>query len=244
LETRVTNLEFATSENKAGVIENKDAIDSHLNNHQVSPVKGSSFSEAVKSRHPPHTCSAAASRSSFIPGPPGPQSNTGKSKLIQLAKPDKEVQVAQQTPQQLSNSDQQATKNENPSSESKTITSADEEGFQLPRDQTRRQNRRNRKIIKGTADNTRIKGGSPPNKYFFIYRVEKGTTVLQMSAYLDENHIKFATIELISNPAAKFCSFKLGVPHDAVDQINDPSTWPEGISVRRYFSRTNNGGTK
>ena len=48
------------------------------------------------------------------------------------------------------------------------------------RDERRRQARKNRQIIKGTAGNTKIKGSPPPNREFFVYRLEKGTRVVDL----------------------------------------------------------------
>ena len=115
------------------------------------------------------------------------------------------------------------------------------DGFQIPKEHKKRQDRekRRREIIKGTAPHDKLKGGPMPNRDYFVYRVQKQTTEEDMTGYLQDKAITFVSVQKISNPDAMYSSFRIKVPVDVVNKVTDPNSWPEGISVRRFYVRVN-----
>ena len=86
------------------------------------------------------------------------------------------------------------------------------------------------KIVRGrTGGSNRFKGVPPPTRDYFIYRVVKPT-----EEPIKDNEITCATVEMLSNPEAKYCSFKISVSINEVDKLlTTDIICPEGVRVRR-----------
>ena len=69
--------------------------------------------------------------------------------------------------------------------------------------------------------------------------MQKETTEEDMTGYLQDKAITFVSVKKISNPDAMYSSFRIKVPVDVVNKVTDPNSWPEGISVRRFYVRVN-----
>ena len=242
LEKRLSNIEFAASENKASIMENKEHLslmDKKLSSQELpgrnlySDVVVSGTKDDNHRAHPSHN--VPLDKSKMVP-----KVAVGQSTSTSI--PDIErVQKAAERPQMKQSRKQDVPSRDVTMPNLDVNNQPDDDDFERTRDERRRQARKNRQIIKGTAGNTKIKGGPPPNREFFVYRLEKGTRVVDLSAHLVENKIKFSTLEQISNPDAKFCSFKLSVPFESVSLVTDPAIWPKGVSVRRFYNRSKNG---
>ena len=242
LEKRLSNIEFAASENKASIMENKEHLslmDKKLSSQELpgrnlySDVVVSGTKDDNHRAHPSHN--VPLDKSKMVP-----KVAVGQSTSTSI--PDIErVQKAAERPQMKQSRKQDVPSRDVTMPNLDVNNQPDDDDFERTRDERRRQARKNRQIIKGTAGNTKIKGGPPPNREFFVYRLEKGTRVVDLSAHLVENKIKFSTLEQISNPDAKFCSFRLSVPFESVSLVTDPAIWPKGVSVRRFYNRSKNG---
>jgi hypothetical protein len=112
--------------------------------------------------------------------------------------------------------------------------------FVFPREQRKRKERqtRRRNIITGTAGTARFRGGPPPMRDYFLYRVMKPATEDDVSRCLHDNDIKFDSVVRISKPEARYRSFKLSISVTDIDKVMDAQIWPEGVRIRKFVSRT------
>ena len=111
--------------------------------------------------------------------------------------------------------------------------------WSIPRQQARKEARRQRKIVTGIGGSNRFKGGPPPTRDYFIYRVVKPTTEEAIKDFLQDNEITCDKVKMVSNPEAKYCSFKISVCVNEVDKLLTPDIWPEGVRVRKFFNNAN-----
>ena len=119
------------------------------------------------------------------------------------------------------------------------------EGCVFQKHERRRQERaRQRTIVTGTSNSARLKGGPPPVREFFVYRVQKCAEENDIEDYLTENNIDFISVIKVSNPDAKFSSFRVSVPIAMVKKVMDGNMWPEGISVRKFYPPKKDGDGK
>ena len=70
-----------------------------------------------------------------------------------------------------------------------------------------------------------------------MYRVDPETIVNDITDLVVQNDYVVRDIQMISNPSARYKSFKMSVP---ISQINSLLTetfpWPEGVCVRRFIT--------
>ena len=88
-----------------------------------------------------------------------------------------------------------------------------EDVFEVPAHQLkliRRNESRKRNIVKGTATTQNVKGAPEPTRDLFIYRVDAETE--SVFDLVKSNGFKVLSLKCISNPAAKYKSFRLTVP--------------------------------
>ena len=93
----------------------------------------------------------------------------------------------------------------------------------------------------GDLKNVRLRGGPPPVRDFFVYRVMKPADEDDVAECLRENNIKFESVLRVSKEEAKFCSFKLTVPLTDIKRVMEPDVWPEGVRIRKFTTRPNHG---
>lgn len=94
-----------------------------------------------------------------------------------------------------------------------------------------------KKPIYGTAKETQIKGSM---KYsdFHVYRIAPQTTAEDLTEYLKSQGIaSVKCLEMDSKHPEEYTSFKVSVPQDYVDKIQNPDTWPQYACVNRFFGR-------
>ena len=122
--------------------------------------------------------------------------------------------------------------------------SADSEGFRLPHDQMkklRQQDRRRHQVITGKARSAfgRFKGAPEPNRDLFIYRVDANTETDDLETYMRDKGFEVRDLCCISDPRAKFQSFKLTVPVSQFKDLFSDSPWPARVKVRKYIPPKN-----
>ena len=116
----------------------------------------------------------------------------------------------------------------------------DDNGFQRPnyvRKDEKRQEAKRRRIIFGKShtQSGSFKGAPEPSRELFIYRVDPSTTDSQISSYLNDNNFTVREISCISNPNARFKSFKLKVPATEFQKLFNETLWPEGVRIRKFI---------
>ena len=79
-----------------------------------------------------------------------------------------------------------------------------------------------------------FRGAPEPDRFLFIYRVEKDASESDIMNYLGENNILYRNVKCLSNPDSKFKSFKLTVAVSQYKALFDDNLWPNGVRVRPY----------
>ena len=111
------------------------------------------------------------------------------------------------------------------------------EKFVFPTHASKQIRRKERKIVQGTGRIGVLKGGPPPKRDFFVYRADQSVTSESIKQHLASHNILVCDTELISHDESKFKSFKVRVNVTDVDKIMDPTIWPLGIRVRKFFQK-------
>ena len=120
------------------------------------------------------------------------------------------------------------------------IKSNHADGFQVPthivRQQRRDENRRKR-IITGrrNAGGGRFRGAPEAGRDLFIYRVHTDTVATDIHELVKSVGYDVLRLECVSNPNAKFKSFRMTVPASQYSKVHSESfPWPMGVRVRRF----------
>ena len=114
------------------------------------------------------------------------------------------------------------------------------DGFQLPYLQNKH-NKRKQKVITGKSHTTGgFKGAPEPTRELFIYRVDNETDVTDLQHHVHSHNFTIRDLKCISNPSAKFKSFRLAVPASEFQHLLSDNIWPDGVRVRRYIPPRNN----
>jgi len=100
--------------------------------------------------------------------------------------------------------------------------------------QRRLENKR-RRVIQGSRTAGSVRGAPEPCRDAFIYRVDPDTTTEMMRQYISDNEINIKSLECVSNPNAKFKSFKLTTTVSKFKELFNADLWPEGIMIRKYI---------
>ena len=140
-------------------------------------------------------------------------------------------------PQVKSPSNDPVLKHLNATPEIDCVSMTDSAGFQFPK-------RRKRNIVVGKDKSVcAVKGAPEPNRDVFIYRVDKTTSDASLYDYLINKGITPYSLDCVSNPDARYKSYKLSIPLSMYGTLHDPDMWPEGIRIRRfYIPKNNNNG--
>lgn len=91
--------------------------------------------------------------------------------------------------------------------------------------------------IIGQANDTVLRGAPAPNRDIFIARVHKSDGLAEVEAHNKSKGVTPIDLSLACHAESKFNSFKLSVALGDVDKIMDPTMWPTGVRVRKWFSR-------
>ena len=92
-----------------------------------------------------------------------------------------------------------------------------------------------KKIVRGNASSSgNVRGGPVPDRHLFIFRVDKSTEIKDLKDHIAGHGFTIRRLECVSNPEAKFQSFKLTVPLPEFDKLFQASLWPEGIGIRKF----------
>ena len=100
--------------------------------------------------------------------------------------------------------------------------------------------RRRSPALKGAAreSDSCFRGGPPPRRDLFLGRVMKSCTNEDIIDQLRKKGIeRDITVECISNPEAKFKSFKVSCDVGTFSELMNPETWPCGTHFRQYKTR-------
>lgn len=95
--------------------------------------------------------------------------------------------------------------------------------------------KKRKKPIYGTATETQIKG-SMKNMDFHVYRIQPDTEEEDLTKYLKLQGI--ATVKcckMVSKHPEEYASFKVSVPQDYTEKIQDPSIWPQYTCINRFL---------
>ena len=122
------------------------------------------------------------------------------------------------------------------------MSKPDDGEFQLQYFQRKCQNRQRKRagFVAGKGTSNTLSGAPPPIRDYFVYRVAKDATEDTLKQHLMDMNVPFKDIKKISNDDSKFSSFKLTIPFDEVSKVLDAGTWPAGIQVRKFFSKSLN----
>ena len=116
--------------------------------------------------------------------------------------------------------------------------SQSEDVFEVPAHQLkciRRHESRKKNIVKGTAITQSVKGALVSKRDLFFYRAEAKTESESVCDLVKSNGFKVLPLKCISNPAAKYKSFRLTVYCVRVKNLFNNNIWPRPVCVRKYF---------
>ena len=99
----------------------------------------------------------------------------------------------------------------------------------------RRQENRRKRIVQGSRPAGSIRGAPEPRRDAFIYRVLSDTITEMMRQHIDDMGVNIESIDCVSNPNAKFKSFKVTTAVSNFNELFKPEMWPAGICVRKYI---------
>ena len=120
---------------------------------------------------------------------------------------------------------------------SSAASNANTDDFQEPshvlRNNRRKESRR-KHILQGSRPSGSIRGAPEPRRDAFIYRVSDETTTDMMRNHIHEMGIDIDSIDCVSNPNARFKSFKVTTILSKFNELFKPEMWPAGICVRKY----------
>lgn len=103
------------------------------------------------------------------------------------------------------------------------------------RDVVSKGNRRQQRQTVGTRNENRLLAGEQ-TAWLFVGRIHSTMTCSDIESFLQSNNINSIDCEEIPT-RGRNKAFKVGVPFDALDNINHPDFWPKGVIVRRYIFR-------
>ena len=98
-----------------------------------------------------------------------------------------------------------------------------------------------KRIVAGssTQTDTRVRGAPEPDRHLFIFRVD-ANTLDDLRSYISDHGVTMRSLHCVSNANAKFKSYKLTVPVSQYKQLFNGDLWPEGVTVRPYYSNSTN----
>ena len=74
-----------------------------------------------------------------------------------------------------------------------------------------------------------------------MYRVHPNTPIANITELVTSEGYEIRKIECISNPEAKYKSFRLTIPNNQYARAYcDDFPWPEGVRVKRFISPSRN----
>ena len=114
----------------------------------------------------------------------------------------------------------------------------DNDGFKRPSYHLRRERRKNKTIV-GTSTNMScsIRGAPQLCRDMFITRVDVGTSLEELTHFIEQHKIHVIKIVKVSHVKAKFSSFKVTVNVSDINSLLDANMWPSGIIVRRFYEK-------
>lgn len=108
-----------------------------------------------------------------------------------------------------------------------------EAGWQNVKRQRYRQIKNRKSIITGTSE-TDIKT-IPKKAYLYVTRIDKNTTPDTLKDYLSKNFPEVICDLLVNTYKSQFSRFKVTIDFKNLEKSQDPSVWPNGAEVSRFF---------
>ena len=243
MQNRLDSLEFVVSENKVCNIKIKDDINHIVNRLEKVEKPAPTFAQVTAAN--PHSVNGASLVTQTSPTHVNKDARINGN--ISNTKPQPRfasvLKEKSQWPNHLAGKINQLEGNKN-TQQAAPVTS--EDGIQKSRHEQQRENRKPKVIISGKASNNRrFKGGPAPVRDFFLYRVDKTSSIADIEEHLNDMKVQYDSVLLLSNEEATYRSFRTSVPIDQCEHIMDGDIWPCGVRIRRYFperqNNTNNG---
>ena len=125
-------------------------------------------------------------------------------------------------------------------SNSDETVQTDGDGFQVPKEQIRRQNRRNNNVVYGKGNSTNLTAGIRC-KEIFVFNLDHTTDEDALKTFLSSLDIGVLDLECRSHSEARNKSYRIKIKHTDIDKVMDPDIWPEGVGCRLYFRKRNTG---
>ena len=123
---------------------------------------------------------------------------------------------------------------------SNTLTDSNDDGFQLPSEALRRQRRaatRKQKVVSGSKNTSNIRGAPEPSRDIFVYRVHGDTSLEEMHQYITSQGFTVRDIKCTSKAESIFKSFCVTLPLSQFKDAFQPTVWPEGVRMRRFWPK-------
>lgn len=126
----------------------------------------------------------------------------------------------------------------------------DNDGFELPPDQRRRElKREKRKFLVGKKQGTTTLKAAQENVELFVFRIHKDVDDAELRDYIERENVDIQELECISHGDAIKKSYKLTIIKENEDKVLNENFWPEGIACRKFyrqrtkFNNRQNGGS-
>ena len=103
----------------------------------------------------------------------------------------------------------------------------------------RRNQKASRMRVKGSLQgmDMAFEGAPLPKRDFFLSRVKKETEDEVLKRYLIDKGIKGVEVKVVSNPNAKFKSYKLTADVEDKEKIMSADIWPKGVCIEKWKNR-------
>lgn len=101
--------------------------------------------------------------------------------------------------------------------------------------QSRKRKQPRRKPIVGCSTNTTLLQAVPKTAYLHVYRLSPNTTIEALEQHL-QMKIPVSSVEkLNSRQPLLYSSFKVSVDHTHLEEMMNPTIWPNRAYVNRFF---------
>ena len=84
-----------------------------------------------------------------------------------------------------------------------------------------------------------FRGAPEPDRHLFLFRVRPEATESDIERYLKDQNLTYRSLSCMSNPNARFKSFKLTVGVSQYDALFNDGLWPNGVMVRPFRAYKN-----
>ena len=122
-----------------------------------------------------------------------------------------------------------------------TSTKLPHDGFQVQREERRRQqrdaNKQKRRPVAGQSDAGGLRRSPMPTWHFFVYKVHKDDNVDEVREFVQKQDVIVSDLAKTSHNESKYNSFKLSISKEFAEKVLNADFWPKGIYIRRWHDR-------